>query len=94
MRILIAEDEKSLNRIIAKQLKASGYSVDCCFNGEEAYDHASVKAADVKFLKAELDRDDMIVHYDVEFVVGDFEYKYEINAKSGKVIASDKEYND
>lgn len=38
MRILIAEDEKSLNRIIAKQLKASGYSVDCCFNGEEAYD--------------------------------------------------------
>ena len=38
MRILIAEDEKSLNRIIAKQLKASGYSVDCAFNGEEAYD--------------------------------------------------------
>ena len=42
MRILIAEDEKSLNRIIAKQLKASGYSVDCCFNGEEAYDLISV----------------------------------------------------
>lgn len=38
MRILVAEDEKSLNRIIAKQLKASGYSVDCAFNGEEAYD--------------------------------------------------------
>ncbi len=59
-----------------------------------AYDHASVKAADVKFSKAELDRDDLIVHYDVEFVVGDFEYEYEINAESGKVIASDKEYND
>ena len=42
MRILIAEDEKSLNRIIAKQLKASGYSVDCAFNGEEAYDLISV----------------------------------------------------
>ncbi len=59
-----------------------------------AYDHASVKAADVKFSKAELDRDDLIVHYDVEFVVGNFEYEYEINAESGKVIASDKEYND
>ncbi len=59
-----------------------------------AFDHASVKAADVKFSKAELDRDDLIVHYDVEFVVGDFEYEYEINAESGKVIASDKEYND
>lgn len=59
-----------------------------------AYDHASVKAADVKFSKAELDRDDLIAHYDVEFVVGDFEYEYEINAESGKVIASDKEIND
>lgn len=38
MRILIAEDEKSLNRIIAKQLKVAGYSVDCAFDGEEAYD--------------------------------------------------------
>ena len=42
MRILIAEDEKSLNRIITKQLKASGYSVDCAFNGEEAYDLISM----------------------------------------------------
>ena len=42
MRILVAEDEKSLNRIIAKQLKASGYSVDCCFDGEEAYDMISI----------------------------------------------------
>lgn len=42
MRILIAEDEKSLNRIIAKQLKAAGYSVDCAFNGEEAYDMISM----------------------------------------------------
>ena len=42
MRILIAEDEKSLNRIMAKQLKASGYSVDCAFNGEEAYELISM----------------------------------------------------
>ena len=42
MRILVAEDEKSLNRIISKQFKASGYSVDCAFNGEEAYDLISV----------------------------------------------------
>ena len=59
-----------------------------------AFEHASVKAADVKFSKAELDRDDLIVHYDVEFVSGKFEYEYEINAESGKVIAFDKEFND
>lgn len=38
MRILFAEDEKSLNKIITKQLKAAGYSVDSCFDGGEAYD--------------------------------------------------------
>ena len=38
MRILLAEDEKSLNRIVTKQLKAAGYSVDSCFDGGEAYD--------------------------------------------------------
>ncbi len=59
-----------------------------------AYDHASVKAADVKFSKTELDRDDLIVHYDVEFVSGKYEYEYEINAETGKVIAFDKEFND
>lgn len=59
-----------------------------------AYEHAGVKEADVKFAKAELDRDDLIVHYDVEFVAGRYEYEYEINAESGKVIASDREFND
>ncbi len=59
-----------------------------------AYNHAGIKATEVKFSKAELDRDDLIVHYDVEFVAGKYEYEYEINAESGKVIAFDKEYND
>lgn len=38
MRILIAEDQKDLNKILAKKLQAEGYSVDPCFNGEEALD--------------------------------------------------------
>ncbi len=38
MRILLAEDEKDLNSIIAQKLKSEGYSVDCCFDGEEAID--------------------------------------------------------
>ena len=36
MRILIAEDERSLNEIIVKKLTSDGYSVDACFAGEEA----------------------------------------------------------
>lgn len=39
MRILIAEDEKDLNRIISSRLEGEQYSVDSCFNGEEALDY-------------------------------------------------------
>lgn len=36
MRILVVEDEKTLNKMITKTLINTGYSVDSCFNGEEA----------------------------------------------------------
>ena len=38
MRILLAEDERDLNRIITQKLSSDGYSVDSCFDGEEAID--------------------------------------------------------
>lgn len=36
MRILVVEDEKDINRLIVKTLKKVGYSVDGCYDGEEA----------------------------------------------------------
>ena len=39
MRILVAEDEKHLNRIISEALTDEGYSVDSCFNGVEVLEH-------------------------------------------------------
>lgn len=39
MRVLVVEDEKDLNRIICKKLKIEGYSVDYCYNGEEALNY-------------------------------------------------------
>ncbi len=44
MRILVAEDEKSLNRILVKQFSRLGYSVDSCFDGESVFDY--LKGAD------------------------------------------------
>ena len=38
MRLLVVEDEKDLNKLIAKKLILEGYSVDRCFDGEEAED--------------------------------------------------------
>ena len=39
MRILVAEDERDLNRLICRTLERAGYSVDACFDGEEALDY-------------------------------------------------------
>ncbi len=39
MRILIAEDERDLNRILSERLRGQHYSVDACFNGEEVLDY-------------------------------------------------------
>ena len=41
MKILVVEDEKDLNRVITKHLKKNNYSVDSCFDGEEALDYIS-----------------------------------------------------
>ena len=39
MRILVVEDSKDMNLLIVKTLKKAGYSVDGCFDGEEAKLH-------------------------------------------------------
>ena len=39
MRILVVEDTKDMNLLIVKTLKKAGYSVDGCFDGEEAKLH-------------------------------------------------------
>ena len=39
MRILVAEDQKDLNDIIVKELRQNHYTVDFCYDGEEALDY-------------------------------------------------------
>jgi len=46
MRILIAEDQKDLNKILVKKLTAEGYSVDNCFDGQEALDFLDMASYD------------------------------------------------
>ncbi|MFR0902631.1 MAG: response regulator [Anaerovoracaceae bacterium] len=46
MRILLAEDQKDLNKIINKRLSVEGYSVDSCFDGEEVSDFTAAASYD------------------------------------------------
>ncbi|MCR4956491.1 MAG: response regulator transcription factor [Lachnospiraceae bacterium] len=50
MRILFAEDEKDLNNIITRTLTDEHYSVDSCFNGQEAIDYLEMAEYDVVIL--------------------------------------------
>lgn len=50
MRILFAEDEKDLNRIVTKKLAAEGYSVDSFYNGSDALDALAVADYDAVIL--------------------------------------------
>ncbi len=50
MRILVAEDEKDLNRIIVERLEQEHYSVDACFDGEEALDYMACAKYDAVIL--------------------------------------------
>jgi len=39
MRLLFAEDEEDLNQIVTQKLLEEGFSVDSCYDGEEALDY-------------------------------------------------------
>ena len=55
---------------------------------------AGLKASEVSFVRAKLDRDDGRTVYDVEFYKGNVEYDYEIDAKTGKILEKDKDIED
>jgi two-component system copper resistance phosphate regulon response regulator CusR len=58
MRLLVVEDEKDLNRIISKTLTAEGYSVDSCYDGEEATEYILGAKYDVIILDITMPRKD------------------------------------
>jgi len=57
-----------------------------------ALSHAGVGGA--SFIKVELDTDDGVAVYEIEFKVGNVEYEYDINAISGEIISSKSEVDD
>lgn len=50
MRILLAEDDRNLNRTLTEQLSERGFLVDSCFDGEEALYYASQNIHDIILL--------------------------------------------
>lgn len=58
MRVLVAEDDRDLNEVMVKKLKAEGYAVDGCFNGAEALDFLEAVDYDVAVIDIMMPRMD------------------------------------
>ena len=50
MRLLVAEDQKDLNEIITKTLTKNHYTVDSCYDGQEALDYLDMAEYDAAIL--------------------------------------------
>lgn len=50
MRILLAEDQRDLNELLSRRLRAENYSVDTCFNGEEVLEYMACAVYDALIL--------------------------------------------
>lgn len=59
-----------------------------------ALDHAKLSESDVTALFVELDYDDGTLRYEVDFHRGGYEYDYDIDAKTGKILSYDKDIDD
>ncbi len=90
-----------------EHVTASGTASSKGYIGEEkaigiAFEHAGVAEADtypnayaeVQYdlnVEAELDMEDGVMVYEVDFQTAEYEYEYEIDAKTGKILNSHKE---
>ena len=61
---------------------------------DAALDHAGFNADEVSGLRCEKDYDDGREIYDVEFRHGGYEYTYDIDAHSYRIVEWDKDYDD
>lgn len=59
-----------------------------------ALKHAKVDSSLAKNLKCKLDAEKGVKVYEIEFYYGGYEYEYEINAVSGKIVKAEKERAD
>ena len=83
------------NTASGSQSASSGASISAEDAKAKALAHAGLSSGSVTFVKAELDRDDGRLVYDVEFYTADYkEYDYEIDAATGEVVSYDYDAED
>ncbi|CCI85765.1 DNA-binding response regulator [Lactobacillus pasteurii DSM 23907 = CRBIP 24.76] len=82
MKILLAEDEPQLNRVITVALTSSGYDVTSVFNGQEAVDAVKENAFDVLILDIMMPVMDGVTALKTIREMGDKSYVIMLTAKA------------
>lgn len=59
-----------------------------------ALKHAGLTEGGIRELDMELDREDGVPVYEIEFKAGGYEYEYTIDAATGKILAQERELDD
>lgn len=59
-----------------------------------ALEHAGVKESAARDLEVELDKEGTKVYYEVTFESGGYDYEYDIDAYTGKILHREKERDD
>ena len=85
--------------VVLEEVSSTGSANEQSYIGKDkakeiAFSNAKVSANNVSNLEVELDCDDGILIYEVEFNVGRNEYEYDINAKDGSIVNSSIDIDD
>lgn len=80
-------------RLTAPSVTTTGSASDKAYIGwaaakEEALSHAGLKEGSVSMLEVELDSEDGVMVYEVEFATTSTKYEYDIDARTGAVVKS------
>ena len=97
MKLLLAEDEYSLSKAIAKILEKNNYTVDAVYNGEDALDYIEVGEYDAVILDIMMPKLDGITVLKKMRASGDFTPVLLLTAKAeidDKVLGLDSGAND
>ncbi|MBQ5841786.1 MAG: PepSY domain-containing protein [Clostridia bacterium] len=57
-------------------------------------DRAGLAEDDISRLNIELDHDDNVWKYEIEFISGKYEYEAEVNADTGEIICYERDTDD
>lgn len=83
----------------ADRVSASGNASDKAYIGREkalkaALTHAGVSEADIAFYKMDMDVENGVMVYEIDFYCGGYEYEYDIDAGTGEIVKNRKEIDD